>query len=82
MSRKSIVNSFTRQSVLSGVTTVGEYETIINVAEINVTFSVQSNGPSGITIRYQYSNDGVNTAESPVRTVLITSNNYNIKLKS
>ena len=81
MSRKSIVNSFTRQSVLSGVTTVGEYESIINVAEINVTFSgVQSNGASGITIRYQYSNDGVNTAESPVRTVLITSNNYNIKL--
>ncbi len=81
MSRKSIVNSFTRTRVSSGETINGSYESIVNVAEINVTFSgVQSNGTSGITIRYQYSNDGINIAESPVRTVLITSNNYNIKL--
>ena len=81
MYRKSVHNNSTSTGNMpaTGIILGGVYESIVNVSEINITVSgVQTNGTSGIKLKYEYSNDGINFAIST--EVNITTNYYSLKL--
>ena len=70
MSRLSISNSLTTRDILEGFTFTGEYINIVDVAEIDVSFSGEmASYLVGAVVTLQFSNDKVTINEEATNII-------------
>ena len=83
VSRVSVINSFTTRNLPSGSILEGEYDNVIDIAEININLTAESLlvPADGMTLEFHYSNDGVNAAVISTAP-LITETSHFQKLQS